>query len=141
MSYRLRMQCPPSFAKMIENSLKIENAMVKKGELKLYNNSYNNNNNNNDKPKFWSKNRNASNEGNDDNNTTKQQQPIFNLSNQIPSNNNLENNKAKSFFSNPRRKFTNIGESLESALKTLLANKLIVLPKARIYEPPVKPNW
>lgn len=117
--------------------------MVKKGELKLYNNLYNNNNNNNDndKPRFWSKNRNVSNEGNDDNSATKQQQPIFNLSSKIPSNNNPENNKAKSFFSNPWRKFTNIGEPLESALKTLLANKLIVLPEARSYEPPVKPNW
>lgn len=45
MSYQLRMQCPSSFPKMIENGLKIENAMVKKGELKLYNNLYNNNNN------------------------------------------------------------------------------------------------
>lgn len=39
MSYRLKMQCPPSFAKMIENGLKIEDVMVKKGEIKLYNNS------------------------------------------------------------------------------------------------------
>lgn len=49
MSYRLKIQCPPSFAKMIENGLKIKDVMVKKGELKIYNNSYNNNN---DKHKF-----------------------------------------------------------------------------------------
>lgn len=56
MSYRLKLQCPPSFAKMIENGLKIEESMVKKGELKLYHNFYNKNNNNgnnnNEKPKF-----------------------------------------------------------------------------------------
>lgn len=89
MSYSLKIQCPP-FSKMLKNSLKIEDAMVKKGELKLHNSSYNNNNNNNcnnnnDKPKFWLENRNVTNEGIYDRNATKQQ-PIFNLSSQPPKN-------------------------------------------------------
>lgn len=72
MTYRIKLQCPPIFVKMIENGLKIEDAMVKKGELKLYkegnnsSNSFNNNNNNNhnnDKPKFWTRNINVVNDG------------------------------------------------------------------------------
>lgn len=112
MSYRLKLKCPPSFAKLIENSLKIEDAMVKKGELKLYNNNNNGNNSNNNKPKFWMENKNVANEGVSHNNDVKPQQPIFNLSSREPVN-NQENTKPKSFHSNPHGKFTNIWEPLE----------------------------
>lgn len=62
MSYNLKMQCHPSFKKMIDNGIGMEETMINKEELKIYkegiNPSPNNttNNNNNDKPKFWNKN-------------------------------------------------------------------------------------
>lgn len=141
------MQCPPSFKKMIDNGIGIEEAMVKKGELKIYkegvNSPPNNNidNNNNDKPKFWNRNRNIVNDGIVNNNNVKPKQPVFNLSNHTTTI-QQDNNKPKPTFNNLFcRKFTNIGEPLGSALKTLLANKLITLPEARDFEPKVKPTW
>lgn len=42
----------------------------------------------------------------------------------------------------PRRKFTPLGEPIESALKKLIQSNVITLPKARTYEPgPFKPAW
>lgn len=76
------MQYPSTFEKMIENGIKIKEAMVKKGVLKLFKggaNSFNNTNKNNDKPKFWNRNRNILNGGLVDTNNLKQKQPIFNL--------------------------------------------------------------
>lgn len=147
-SYRLKLQCPPSFSKIIENGRKIEDAMAKKGELKLYkegndssnsfnnnNNNNNNNNHNNDKPKFWTRNRNIVNDRVVDANNLKPQQPIFNLSCRALVSNQDNDAKSKPFFPNARKKFTNIGEPLQSALKTLLENKLITLPEARDFEP------
>ena len=43
--------------------------------------------------------------------------------------------------SNIPKEYTPIGVSYESALQTLLADDLIVLPEARPYEPQVKPKW
>ena len=57
MSYRVQLQCPPTFKNLIENGVKIEEAMVKKGELKLYTKdnatslNHNNSNNPNDRSK------------------------------------------------------------------------------------------
>ena len=70
MSYRLELQCPPTFEKVIENGLKIKEALVKRGVIKHYSETSNNTNHygNNDKPKFWQKNRNTrSNEPRTDN--------------------------------------------------------------------------
>ena len=36
MSYRLKLQCIPSFTKLIENGIQVEEACVKKGTLKFY---------------------------------------------------------------------------------------------------------
>lgn len=59
MSYKLELQCPPTFKKLIENGIKIEEALVKRGVIKIYNEknstSSSNNYNNSDKPKFWQK--------------------------------------------------------------------------------------
>lgn len=143
MSYALKMQCPPSFNKMVENGIKIEETLVKKGVLKLHregNNSSNNTHNNVDKIKFWNRNRNIVNNGIVDANTMKSKKPIFNLSRHT-STTNQDNNKPKIPFTNFRRKFTPIGEPFESALKTLLANKLITLPEVRDFEAMVKPAW
>lgn len=35
MGHALKMQCPPSFNKMFENEIKIKEALVKKGVLKI----------------------------------------------------------------------------------------------------------
>ena len=43
--------------------------------------------------------------------------------------------------SNIPKEYTPIGVSYKSALQTLLANELIVLIKAKPYEPQVKPKW
>ena len=87
MSYRVQLQCLPTFKKLIENSVKIEEAMVFKGELKLYtkdNRTFlnnNNSNNNNDQSKYWNKNKNILNDGVVDNKNIKITQPILNLGN------------------------------------------------------------
>ena len=58
MSYKVQLQCPPTFKKLIENGVKIEEAMVKKRELKLYtkdnatSSGNNNSNNPNDQSKY-----------------------------------------------------------------------------------------
>lgn len=144
MSYALKMQCPPIFNKMVENGIKIEEALVKKGVLKLQregNNSSNNTHHNSDKIKFWNRNRNIVNDGIIDANTVKPKQPIFNLSSHT-STTNHDNNKPRLPFSNFCKKFTPIGEPFELALKTLPANKLITLPEVRDFEPKVKPaSW
>ena len=43
--------------------------------------------------------------------------------------------------SNIPKEYTPIGVSYESALQTLLADDLNVLPEAKPYEPQVKPKW
>ncbi|GLJ28438.1 hypothetical protein SUGI_0559540 [Cryptomeria japonica] len=43
--------------------------------------------------------------------------------------------------SKPRRKYTPLGEPLESVFKKLVANKIITIPDNHPYEPKVKPNW
>ena len=44
-------------------------------------------------------------------------------------------------FSDIPKEYTPIGVSYESALQTLLADELIVLPEAKPYEPQVKLSW
>lgn len=73
MSYRLKLQCLPTFTKLIKNGIQVEEASIKKGTLKFLkegvsssnNNTYNNqnNNNNSDKSKFWTRNKNIVNDG------------------------------------------------------------------------------
>lgn len=130
MSYVLKLQYPLSFVKMIENGIKIEEALVKKGVLKIYKEGANssNNNNNTNKPKFWNMNRNTINDGIVDANNLKPKQPIFNLSSHT-SVVNQDNRKPKPPFTTFHKKITPIDEPLESALKTLLENKLIALPE------------
>lgn len=73
MSYQLQLQCPPSFQKMIDNGIKIEEALIKRRISKFskegtsFSNNYNNNNknanNNTHKSKFWMRNKNIINDG------------------------------------------------------------------------------
>lgn len=83
MSYRVQLQCPPNFKQLIENGIKMEGAMVWKGEIKFYSrdnaifsNSNNNNNStsNNEKSKYWNKNKNIMNAKVVDNQNIKSQQ-------------------------------------------------------------------
>jgi hypothetical protein len=61
--------------------------------------------------------------------------------NNNPGNPQTSNPSKNSLFSR-RRDFTTLGQSLESALKELLDNKVITLPPQRDYEPRVKPpTW
>lgn len=146
MSYYLKMQGNQSFGKIIDNGIRMEDAMIKKGELKIFkegvhppNNTKNNNHNH--KPKFWNRNHDVVNDGIVDNNNMKPKQPVFNLSNHsiiAQQNNNHQKATIKNFF---RRQFTNIGEPLQSTLKMLIANKLITLLEERNFEPKVKPSW
>ncbi|GLJ31915.1 hypothetical protein SUGI_0642360 [Cryptomeria japonica] len=83
MSYRLKLQCIPSFAKLIENGIQVEEACVKKGTLKFYkegtnSSNYNNQNNTNlNKSRFWTRNKN---EGNNETHDPKSKQPVLALS-------------------------------------------------------------
>ena len=138
MSYRLQLQYPPNFNKLIENGIKIEEAMVQKSEIKLYSkdnagssnsnsNTYNSNSNN-DKSKYWNKNKNIVNDGIVDNRNAQSTKPLLNLTsttnatqatyNNQSANQNTNKNSSKPRlpFMSPRRNFTPLGESLESAL-------------------------
>jgi hypothetical protein len=55
MSYRLQLQCLPTFKNLIENGMKIEDALVKRGVLKIHNDNNPSNSSNHEKPKFWQK--------------------------------------------------------------------------------------
>lgn len=80
MSYRLELKCSPTFEKLIENGIKIEEALVKRGVIKIYSekkSSNSSNNYNNDKPNFWQQNKNVgNNDGTIENQNAK---PVFNL--------------------------------------------------------------
>lgn len=90
MSYQLKIQCLPTFQKLIKNGIQVEEASIKKGTLKFSkegfissNNAYNNNYyNNSDKSKFWMRNKNVVNDGVVDN--VKPKQPMLNLSDVTP---------------------------------------------------------
>jgi len=142
LSYQIQVQCPISFSKVIEMGLIIEKSLIAKGQIKLYKDT-SSTNTNNDKPRFWTKNKNVVNDGVVDAKNVAPKQPIFNLS--IPQNNPPQNKprNTESRFTNfrPRRKFTPLDESLETALRKLITNNLITLPSAREYEPKVKPHW
>lgn len=106
MTYQLKLQCPPTFCRLIENRVQIEEAMVEKGDLKLNKdnkgssiNNNPNNSSNNLKPKFWMSNKNVVNDEVVDANNVKTKQPAFNLSTNTLSNNQnnkLDNNQQKS---------------------------------------------
>lgn len=96
MSYQLKLQCLPSFQKLIDNDIQIEEALIKKGTLKFSkegysssNKNYNNNyyNNNSDKSKFWTRIKNVINDGVVDANHVKSKQPVLNLLGTTPTNN------------------------------------------------------
>lgn len=144
LSYQIQIQCPTSFTKVIEMGLFIEKAMIAKGTLKLYKDTPPSNYTT-DKSKFWTKNKNVVNDGVvDAKAAAPKQQPIFTLKEEA---NNGALNKPPPresrplFNSNPRRKFTPLGESQESALRKLLANNEISLPPTSDYEPIVKPPY
>lgn len=88
MSYRLELQCPPTFEKLIKNGIKIEEALVKQGILKIYNENNSSNSSNNHKPKFWKK---YKNNGNDTSAEMHNAKPIFNLSEITPKTNQTLN--------------------------------------------------
>lgn len=91
----LKLQCPPSFEKIVENGIKIEEALVKKGVLTLQKEGNNpSNNNNTDKLKFWKRNINIVNDGIVDGNNVKPKQPIFKLSSNTLTT-NQDNNKPR----------------------------------------------
>jgi len=122
----------------------IEKAMVTKGAIKLYKDTPTSNNTT-DKSKFWTKNKNDVYDGVvDAKAAAPKQQPIFTLKGET---NNVAPNKPFSreprpwFSSNPRQKFTPLGESQESALRKLLANNEISLPPTSDYELIVKPPY
>lgn len=80
LSYRLNLHCPPNFEKLIENSITIEGALVKRGVIKLDKDHLSSSNNNNDKTRFWNQNRNVVNDGIVDANNLCIRSSIFNLS-------------------------------------------------------------
>jgi len=88
MTYRLELQCPPTFEKLIENGIKIEEALVKRGILKIYNENNPNNSSNNDKPKFWQK---YKSNGNDNSTEAHNVKLVFNLSGVTPKANQTPN--------------------------------------------------
>lgn len=77
MSYQLQLQCPPTFEKLIKNEMKIEDALVKRGVLKIYNDNNLSKSSNHEKPKFWQKYK-TNNQGSS--NETQNAKPVFNLS-------------------------------------------------------------
>lgn len=116
MSYHLKLQCLPSFKKLIENDIQIEEASIKKGTFKFSkagasssNNTYNNNYYNNyDKSKFWTMNKNVVNDGVLDN--VKAKQPMLNLSDVTPPTNTQSNiNQRTNTQGNTNQRPSNLG--------------------------------
>lgn len=93
MSYVLKLKFLPSFDKMFDNGINIEDALVEKGVLKLHKEGTNSSNNNNTvKLKFCNKNINIVNDGIVDVNNVKPKKPIFNPSSHTLTT-NQDNNK------------------------------------------------
>lgn len=144
MSYQLKLQCLPSFKKLIKNGIQIEEASIKRGTLKLSkegasssNNNYNNNYyNNSDKSKFWTRNKNVVNDGVVNNVKTKQLvlnlsritppantqgntnqrtiNPGMNNQGNINQGNNNQGNNTNTKLTPYRQKFAPLGQTLES---------------------------
>ena len=79
MKYALQMQDSPSFDRMIKNALRIEEVMVKKGEITLQNESKGGSSSS--KPKWWKNNKNVVNDGVVDTSNVNLKTEAFNLTN------------------------------------------------------------
>lgn len=129
---------------MVERTYRIEDVVVKKGDI-ILNKDKNGNRNRKYKGKPWNKNKYIVNDGVVD--APKTKESTFNLSNCICATKQQETSKPKYFekpkrSSKPIRTYTPMVESYEVVLKTFLANKLIMLPgNSCPYDPPVELDW
>ncbi|GLJ20143.1 hypothetical protein SUGI_0365630 [Cryptomeria japonica] len=131
--YDLRKACLSTFKDVIEKGLATERVLIEQGLIKIFKENKDDFKGK-DKPRFWNKNKNTANDGVVDANTVRLK-VIFSGSS---STNNQVNTQTTS---RSRRKYTPLGEPLESVFKKLVANKVITIPDFPPYEPKVKPNW
>lgn len=152
LQYGIQIQGPPSFHKMVDIALKIEDVLVKRGDISLHRETRQESGLK-DKNKWWKSNKdnnkNVVNDGVVDNIKPPTKPNVFNLTSgtqalkaaekaeEVPPNLVKYMPWVKNKFN-----FTPLGEPYEMALKTLLANKLLMLlDNSRPYDPEVKPKW
>lgn len=153
----IQMQVYPSFNKMVDSALKMEDMLVRKGDISLYKETHQGSSSK-EKNKYWKygkdNNRNIFNNEVVDNIKTKSKPIVFNLTSRTqalkaaksatenPPKKSKEYFKEKPWVSKPKHVFTPLDESYESAFKTLLAKKLITFSNnSKPYDPEVKPKW
>lgn len=151
------MQVYPSFNKMVDSAIKMEDVLVRKGDISLYKETQQGSSSK-EKNKYWKydkdNNKNVVYDGVVDTIKPKSKPAVFNLTSGTQALKAVESAtknipktskewfKEKPWLSKPKRKFTPLGESYESALKTLLANELItLLDSSKPYDLEVKPKW
>jgi hypothetical protein len=123
LSYRLNLHCCPHFEKLIENTITIEGALVKRRVIKFdKDNPSSSNHNINDKTRFWNRNKNIVNDGIVDANNLRTRPFVFNLSsapctnqqgkkNQQGQNSNQESMTKKTNTDNHGNFNTNLGNA------------------------------
>ncbi|GLJ07896.1 hypothetical protein SUGI_0076310 [Cryptomeria japonica] len=131
--YELRKACLSTFKDAIEKGLATEKVLIEQGVIKIIKENKENYKGK-DKPRFWNKNKNTVNDGVVDANIVR---PKIIFSGSSSTNNQVNTQTT----SKSRRKYTPLGEPLESVFKKLVANKIITIPDFPPYEPIVKPNW
>lgn len=121
-----------NFKEVIENEMTIERVLIEQETINLL--KYNKEESNGkDKAHFWNKNKNNVNDGVVDANVVK---PKMNFLGTSSSNSNNQVNVQMP--SKPPKKYTPLGEPIETKFKKLVANKLITIPDNPLYEPKVK---
>ena len=143
---------------MVENAIKIENVLIRKGKISLSkdNKKDSNSNSNKDKSKWWNKNKNVVTDGVVDQRYAPPKVPAFNLtmgtyapkavaepkqSNPTASKSYPPWNKNQRHEFDLRREFTPLRESLESVMRQLLDGNIIYLPEYKEYDPHPRPSW
>lgn len=154
LKYSIQMQVHPSFNKIVDNYIRMEDVLIKKGDISTWKETQPESSSK-EKNKNWKygkdNNKNIANDGVVDIVKAKTKSTIFNLASgtqalkaaetatENPLKKVKEWFKEKPWLSKPRREFTLLEESYESAFTTLLANDLTTLPNnSRPYDPEVK---
>lgn len=150
--YRVQLQGPRTFEDMVMQAIRIEEFMVKKGELTLHKDTRHGSTSVKDKSKYANKNREIVHDGVVDNITPKPAKVAFNLIDNLKASRQAEkslsdkqasrNRPRNSWATRPKREFTPLGEPLYVVYQTLLQHKILSpLDNTRPYNPHPHPLW
>ena len=144
--YKVQLQGPCTFEDLVTQAIRIEEFLIKKGELTLHKDTRQGSTSARDKSKYASKNREVVHDGVVDNITAKPTKAAFNLTDGLkaakqaekpPSDKQVFGNRPRnSWATRPKRNYTPLGEPLDVVYKKLLQHKLITpLDDSRSYDP------